>query len=336
MKLQVKDRPNTYIVLSAKTYTLGRDKANDLVLDAGGISDFHAEVVREGDNIIIIDLLSASGTYVNGQRISGRHQLQAWDEVRLGEVELELNDPSVSRRSRWRLEIRHPDGCVTWHNLHGVAVLGRDADCDIVLDHELISRRHLELQAASNHVQLKDLNSANGTVLNGRQVSEGLAYSGDEITLEPFAAAIVGADTTQSELASAMDRTQLKAEEGDTSVFADGPHTEIVGESFRVAYLVDITDQSADQRHVLVNGEYTLGRQSSCDIVLADSSISKTHAALRVQAGQWFIEDLDSSNGVLVNGLLVKRSQLSQGDRIKLGRAELIFGFETRSRSQSS
>lgn len=331
MKLQVKDRPNTYIVLSTKTYTLGRDAANDLVLDALGISDFHAEVMREADEVIIIDLLSASGTFVNGEKISGRHHLQAWDVVRLGQVELELNDPSVSRRSRWHLQIHMPDGSVQSHDLDGPIVLGRDADCDVVLDHELISRRHLQLTVSSNHVELHDLNSANGTLLNGRSVTQGDAYAADEIFLDPFRLVVSGGDHTQADDAGALDRTQIKSDD-NTSLFEDSPHTEIVGESYRVAYLVDISDMSQDQRYSLVNSEYTLGRQSTSDIVLADSSISKAHALLKVQAGQWYIEDLDSSNGVLLNGTLIKRSPLNQGDRIKLGRAELIFGFETRSR----
>ncbi|MEM9623746.1 MAG: FHA domain-containing protein [Pseudomonadota bacterium] len=334
MKLQVKDRANIYIVLSAKTYTLGRDPANDLVLEAAGVSDFHAEVVRAADTVMIVDLLSAAGTYVNGEKISGQHQLQAWDVVRLGDVELELNDPSVSRRSRWHLDIRLPDGTHQRHDLHGPTVLGRDADCDIVLDHELISRRHLQVRVASNHVEIQDLNSANGTVLNGRPVSEGIAYAADEIFLDPFRVVLRGGEHTQADDASHLERTQIKAEQdGDTSMFDDSPHTEIVGESFQVAYLVDISDMSRDQRYALVDSEYTLGRHADSDIVLADSSISKSHAMLKVQTGHWYIEDLDSSNGVLVNGTMVRRAPLTQGDRIKLGRAELIFGFETRRRS---
>jgi len=163
-------------------------------------------------------------------------------------------------------------------------------------------------------------------------VTQGDAYAADEIFLDPFRLVVSGGDHTQADDAGALDRTQIKSDD-NTSLFEDSPHTEIVGESYRVAYLVDISDMSQDQRYSLVNSEYTLGRQSTSDIVLADSSISKAHALLKVQAGQWHIEDLDSSNGVLLNGTLIKRAPLNQGDRIKLGRAELIFGFETRSRA---
>ncbi len=333
MKLQVKDHPQTYIVLSTKTYTLGRDKANDLVLEAPGISDFHAEVICESDEIVIVDLLSASGTFVNAARISGKHQLTAWDVVRLGEVQLELNDPSVPKPSPWQVDIRYPDGSSVVKGIEGVTVLGRDGDCDVVLEHELISRRHLELTVASNHIELKDLNSANGTILNGRPVGQGVAYAGDEILLDPFRLTLVGADQAQAEAAAVQDRTQLKImDDGDTSVFEDASHTEIVGESYRIGYLVDISDVSNEQRYTLLDNEYTLGRHSRCDIVLADSSISKKHALLSVQTGNWYVQDLDSSNGVLVNGMMVRKAQLSQGDRIRLGRAELIFGFETKSR----
>lgn len=65
--------------------------------------------------------------------------------------------------------------------------------------------------------------------------------------------------------------------------------------------------------------ELLLGRSADCDIQLADGSVSRRHARLAFRDGTWIIQDLDSTNGTIVNGELVGRYQLCAGDRIQLG-----------------
>jgi len=69
-----------------------------------------------------------------------------------------------------------------------------------------------------------------------------------------------------------------------------------------------------------------VGRSRDCDIVLDDSSISRRHAELRPKGSSWTIEDLDSTNGVRVNGVAVHGLQkLHTGDRIEMGSTEILF-----------
>jgi len=73
-------------------------------------------------------------------------------------------------------------------------------------------------------------------------------------------------------------------------------------------------------------GGGTIGRSRSCDIVLSDIGISRTHAELRPSGERWTIADLGSTNGVRVNGVTVSGSQpIESGDRIELGSTELVF-----------
>ncbi len=71
----------------------------------------------------------------------------------------------------------------------------------------------------------------------------------------------------------------------------------------------------------------TLGRSRECDVVLEDSGVSRRHAELRpLEGGAWEIEDLDSTNGVRVNGRAIDgRRELSAGDSIGVGSTELRF-----------
>jgi len=69
-----------------------------------------------------------------------------------------------------------------------------------------------------------------------------------------------------------------------------------------------------------------IGRSRDCDVVLDDAGISRRHAHIRPAAQGWTIEDLHSTNGVLVNGeRLHSARQLCVGDRIELGSTEIVF-----------
>lgn len=54
----------------------------------------------------------------------------------------------------------------------GPAVIGRDAECDLVLSDQLVSRRHLRITPAGEGITLEDLGSRNGTFVNGTAVGQ--------------------------------------------------------------------------------------------------------------------------------------------------------------------
>jgi hypothetical protein len=69
-----------------------------------------------------------------------------------------------------------------------------------------------------------------------------------------------------------------------------------------------------------------IGRSRDCDVVLEDAGISRRHAHIRPAAQGWTIEDLRSTNGVLLNGERLHGSRpLQIGDRIELGSTEIVF-----------
>ena len=75
-----------------------------------------------------------------------------------------------------------------------------------------------------------------------------------------------------------------------------------------------------DKRSVVI------GRSRDCDIQLADPNVSRRHAEVRQEGATYWIVDLDSTNGIEVNGRRVKRAKLEDGDRVTLGSTELVFG----------
>ena len=68
-----------------------------------------------------------------------------------------------------------------------------------------------------------------------------------------------------------------------------------------------------------------IGREAANDISLADPFISRRHAKIERKDSYFAIQDLQSQNGIYINGVRTKEAYLSLGDRIRLGQKEFIF-----------
>ncbi len=79
------------------------------------------------------------------------------------------------------------------------------------------------------------------------------------------------------------------------------------------------------QKRVLDGDVHVVGRDPSCDILLDDPSASRRHAILRLDGGEYWVEDLGSKNGTLVNDERVHRHRLSHRDEIVLGSVEIRY-----------
>jgi pSer/pThr/pTyr-binding forkhead associated (FHA) protein len=74
---------------------------------------------------------------------------------------------------------------------------------------------------------------------------------------------------------------------------------------------------------VLDRERIVIGRGRKADLVLAEATISRVHAAVGFDADGFFIEDLGSTNGTLVNGAPVGRQPLKNDDEIQMGRLRI-------------
>lgn len=71
--------------------------------------------------------------------------------------------------------------------------------------------------------------------------------------------------------------------------------------------------------------ELLIGRHPSCDVVLSALDVSRRHAKLTFGDGNWTLQDLDSKNGTVVNGVSVRRCRLRLGDHLDIGKHHLII-----------
>jgi len=68
---------------------------------------------------------------------------------------------------------------------------------------------------------------------------------------------------------------------------------------------------------------FVIGRGRGANVILAEPTISRVHAAIGCDGETFFVQDLGSTNGTLVNGQRRERIPLANGDEIRMGRLHL-------------
>jgi uncharacterized RDD family membrane protein YckC len=86
-----------------------------------------------------------------------------------------------------------------------------------------------------------------------------------------------------------------------------------------------VQESSGVREFELVDNEVKIGRELDNALRLADPSISRHHAVVQRTGAGYEIQDLGSSNGVLLNGAKVQSSPLQDGDRVTLGQIQITF-----------
>ena len=79
------------------------------------------------------------------------------------------------------------------------------------------------------------------------------------------------------------------------------------------------------RKHELTKQRTVIGRSHECDVQIEDPSASRRHAEVRQEGTAYWIVDLDSTNGLEVNGLRVQRAKLDHGDKITIGSTDISF-----------
>jgi adenylate cyclase len=77
----------------------------------------------------------------------------------------------------------------------------------------------------------------------------------------------------------------------------------------------------------LLRPTLTVGRRESCDIVLTFPNVSGVHCELTFKGGYWSIRDLNSTNGIKVNGVRVQHRPLKPGDEVTIGKRRYTIQY---------
>ena len=116
--------------------------------------------------------------------------------------------------------------------------------------------------------------------------------------------------------ASAWDSPVVPIEPAEVTESADAP---------TVGALSTVTIGGIHHDVALKGERMVAGRLAGSDICLDDANASREHVAFVREHDGWWVEDLKSTNGTLVNGSQIDRHHLSNGDVIQIGVTELVY-----------
>ncbi|RYY04161.1 MAG: FHA domain-containing protein [Gammaproteobacteria bacterium] len=207
LKIRYKNNKYNSVWLVEPMITVGRSATNDLVVDDPYIADKHFEVHVTHETLTLKNLQPLKPVRVNMSEVIGTCTLKVDDEISLGTIELVVIDPKIESKASetanatqlravpstgWALKANHTALANRVFPLKDTTVIGRAADCDISLAAAHLSRRHAQLQIIDGALFVKDLGSANGTFLNGKQVMEARVKRGDELRFDALTFGVMG------------------------------------------------------------------------------------------------------------------------------------------------
>ncbi len=199
------------------------------------------------------------------------------------------------------------------HDQYGI---GRDETNTIRLTDRNISRRHLILVRNAEGWVVRDLQSYNGTYVNGARVAgEQHVGHGDFVQLGDYR--LEFADERRSQ------KGTLVMEPGATGV----PTPAVPPAHHRPDRLVVVVGPHPGQEFPLDKEKFSIGRSEEATISINHSSVSRLHAELfAIGGGRYEIIDKQSANGIRINGQEVRRGLLEAGDALELGDVRLRVG----------
>lgn len=283
---------------SAPSIRFGYDTDCEIVIPLPQVSAKHAQISRDGHRYVIRDLGSTNGTFVNGHAID-MAVVRVGDTIALGSYEFQFGRDIVDKIPQ---QTKGPSTMAldVPELLREPVIVGREVDCDIVLDAPQISRHHAELQYTGAGWRVVDLGSANGTFVNdrARRIDEVVVTEDDVLFFGSYRFPV-------TRIRDFLDTGQEDIHGGTVPLPLDKP-------------------------------VITIGRGLDNDVVIDAPPISRHHARLVRAEGGLYIEDLGSANGTFIDGDVIEgRTLIEAGQTISFGsfaiRLDLARGHIQRS-----
>lgn len=206
MKLVFPGGEHPQVLLGPGVNRVGSDPQSNIVLDKPGVLPQHCQLHVSATGVML-EVPHGTTVSVNGRRVDGLISLRPGDSVTFDEVVARLasletvapardgrpsdlsraanDDPGVTavRQAIPMYVMRGVTGGAFGRSypVQGVLTVGRSPECDIHINDPGLSRIHARLVPTEDGVRIEDLESTNGTFINGRRVVREKAHVGDEI-----------------------------------------------------------------------------------------------------------------------------------------------------------
>jgi pSer/pThr/pTyr-binding forkhead associated (FHA) protein/tetratricopeptide (TPR) repeat protein len=307
-KLTIEDDEGKTVVvpLIRDEITVGRQEGNSIRLTERNISRRHARFFRQTGNLFVEDLGSYTGIKVSGTRIAAPTMLKDGDLVVIGDYKLTV-------KADRPLATKLYGGATPFNPAEGTKPMPLPgappaAGLTMPMGSPSLGTAPLPMGArastsagAASAVPLAPTAGPSGTAAMPSLASEPSAST-----------SIAPAPETTLDAAPTIPVRTL-AEQG---LAADGPPP---------ARLVVTATSLAGAEFSLDRPSLVIGRTPENDIVLNHKSISRHHAKIIRDGDKYIVVDLESANGVRVNGSEFERVELQSGDTLELGHVRMKF-----------
>jgi pSer/pThr/pTyr-binding forkhead associated (FHA) protein len=295
-KLSIEDDEGktTVVPLARDEMTVGRLEGNTIRLTERNVSRKHARLSRQNGALFIEDLSSFNGVRVNGAKIASPTPLREGDEVQIGDYKLVLRG-----------------------------------------DHPPVTDRPTMPSLPAVTTTTAPLATVGGPVAIPTRASVA-AMAAQQPASQMAAQAAVAQPRSRTKTSPPKPMTAVPEVEGAVAEAVEGQPTiplralterpagsqPAVGPAAR---LVVLTTDLAGMEIALDKASLVIGRTEENDVLLNHRSISRHHAKIVRDGDHYTIVDLQSANGIRVNGEDYERIELNAGDVVELGHVKIRF-----------
>jgi len=317
-------RPTASYSFKRFPVNIGRTPHNDLIFNDISLHRHHAILIFNQGKFHIIAVNGQKSIYHNGKAVN-QSLIQTGDQIQLGRfcflfssfyphtTQKQYNSWQTSNKNRkiqqccFARLLMYDNGIrqKTYYLRSSCTSIGRSEVNDINICEYGISRRHASIERFKGQYIITDLKSVTGTYLNGEVISQKKhLVSGDRIQI----------GMTQFLFRIPSKIFPLDWKQSPPSVSQD-QHKQFE----TVSQLMIVNDSETGRKFPIYKDKITIGRSIACDFQLNFPKISRFHASLERKGQFLFISDLQSTNGIRVNGKKVLVHILSNGDIIYIG-----------------
>lgn len=319
--------------------TIGRHLDCDAMVAGEDVLDYHLRIEVDERGPTAYPLQDATFS-VNGTERAAPLGLVVGDTLGVGSMMLQIGveRETAAEAEEWWLYEEFGDDVV---RIDRDLLIGRQGDCDVVVASDHVSRHHARLTLVADAIWVSDLDSANGTTINGTAISGSRRLlHGDIVRFDEVGFQLVGRGgeltgvrrPTQRDLSPLADAAetsvslpQARAPEVTELVAAASPPIAVEPPDKAGVYLLVASGPAAGEAHLLRMGRLRMGRSRDADLPVHDASVSSRHAELAVRPEGVTVTNLLATNGTFVNEQPVHVAELKDGDVVRLGRVQFVY-----------
>ncbi|MHB8876731.1 MAG: FHA domain-containing protein [Myxococcaceae bacterium] len=298
LKLVIEDDEGrkTVVPFVREEITIGRQEGNTIRLTERNVSRRHARLMRHNGSVLVEDLGSYNGIRINGERIQGQVPVADGDLIQIGDYDLAIQHDAVQNApppAPSETAVEREDTAPTLAKANGAA--------------------HAHPQAAA---------PAPAPARDEAETEADLETVSDAEAEEASPDDIQSAPGIDPELARRQATSVIRIDQ----IEGNRPRQAVDIDAAEAPRLVALNTEIAGREFACIRSELKVGRTDDNDIAIDHRSLSRTHAKfVREDAGEWRVIDLQSANGLTVNGESYTQATLRHGDVVELGHVKLKF-----------